>query len=629
MLKIKFLFYILLLFSQNYVLAQLNFSPLHGNYHLQNLIQPKTINTALNKTAAAAPLDLPFLDDFAYMYKSPYPNQLLWLDSNVYINNTLPISPISIGVASFDGLDKWGYPYNLNAFIGTSNHADKLTSAQINLKKNNNVNYTTADSIYLSFFYQSTGRGDDPETDDSLCVDFLNTITKKWTTVWRKAGFTPPINDSTFYQVFLPIKDLVYFDSTFQFRFRNKATLSGSVDNWHIDYVYINKNRTIKDTLVPDVSFVYESTPFLKKYSQIPYTHFTTQETSTFFRNIIRNSNPTAANVIYYFNLLNQSNISKYNYNAAESINPYTSNGYQNVASQCSINATTYTLAPLQDSVITLQHFLRTSAGDFSKQNDTVIQKIYFRNTYAYDDGSAEIATYCNVYGARIVVRYTINKKDTIRGLKIFFDPIIDGHLVLNATFRINIWDDINNKPGNLIYKDSLMSPNYLKGKNNTFATYNLSSCFTINPGTYYFGIQQTTSQPLNIGFDKNNNSGLNTFIDVGNGFINPNYKGSLMINPIIGCKTLVGVNELNTITTPIIYPNPTNDILNLELPNGIIKAIEVINTLGQSQIKIKNINESKTHINLIDLTAGIYFIKIVTSQNKSIIKKIILNNIK
>ena len=52
---------------------------------------------------------MPILDDFSY--NSYFPDNLLWEDSAVFVNRSFPINPVTIGVATFDGLNadgKWG-----------------------------------------------------------------------------------------------------------------------------------------------------------------------------------------------------------------------------------------------------------------------------------------------------------------------------------------------------------------------------------------------------------------------------------------------------------------------------------------------------------------------------------------
>ena len=72
------------------------------------------INDKINIDKAAyskiTALSLPFFEDFTN-YET-YPNPLKWKDALVYINNTFPINPISRGVATFDGLNAYGVPYD-------------------------------------------------------------------------------------------------------------------------------------------------------------------------------------------------------------------------------------------------------------------------------------------------------------------------------------------------------------------------------------------------------------------------------------------------------------------------------------------------------------------------------------
>ncbi|MDQ3047446.1 MAG: hypothetical protein M3R27_07860, partial [Bacteroidota bacterium] len=134
---------------------------------------------------------LGILDDFSS--DSPYPDSALWLDSSAYINRGYPYAPPTIGVATFDGISKTGYPYNFAASSTSSAVADLLTSKPINLE------YTISpfDSIYFSFFYQPQGRGNAPELGDSLVVQFRAAgVSSTWKNVWAKRGSTLNLSDT-------------------------------------------------------------------------------------------------------------------------------------------------------------------------------------------------------------------------------------------------------------------------------------------------------------------------------------------------------------------------------------------------------------------------------------------------
>ena len=91
--------------------AQEQLKPLNGNINLPTIPNNKLLS---KKTTSVTPIDLPFFDDFSYADKTPYPSTNNWLDSNAYINTGFAIAPITLGIATFDGLNKKGYPYSIN-----------------------------------------------------------------------------------------------------------------------------------------------------------------------------------------------------------------------------------------------------------------------------------------------------------------------------------------------------------------------------------------------------------------------------------------------------------------------------------------------------------------------------------
>lgn len=88
------------------------------------------------------------------------------------------------------------------------------------------------------------------------------------------------------------------------------------------------------------------------------------------------------------------------------------------------------------------------------------------------------------------------------------------------------------------------------------------------------------------------------------------------------------GIELLNQPTNIYIYPNPTNELVNIDLGMLNLKSIqiELLNTLGEILIN-KNINTQYSSIVMKDLPIGIYFIKII--QNNRLINyyKVIKEN--
>jgi hypothetical protein len=123
------------------------------------------------KIVYTAPINLPFFDDFKQ--KGVFPDTSRWMDNNVFINTDFPVFPPSWGAATFDAIDAKGDIYgdaNPLQFL-----SDVLTSKPIRLDSiflPSKRAITPADSVYLSFYYQPQGRGNDPQPLDSLVLEF-------------------------------------------------------------------------------------------------------------------------------------------------------------------------------------------------------------------------------------------------------------------------------------------------------------------------------------------------------------------------------------------------------------------------------------------------------------------------
>lgn len=100
-------------------------------------------------------------------------------------------------------------------------------------------------------------------------------------------------------------------------------------------------------------------------------------------------------------------------------------------------------------------------------------------------------------------------------------------------------------------------------------------------------------------------------------------YYTSLAIEPH---ACLVGVEQLNTETKMIIYPNPARDIVNIEIDNPDYKQelnIMVYDLTGkQHQLRIIKQNDYNYQLDVSPLSEGVYFVNIQTS-NKVLSSKI------
>ncbi|MFD2541812.1 T9SS type A sorting domain-containing protein [Lacinutrix gracilariae] len=82
----------------------------------------------------------------------------------------------------------------------------------------------------------------------------------------------------------------------------------------------------------------------------------------------------------------------------------------------------------------------------------------------------------------------------------------------------------------------------------------------------------------------------------------------------------LLSVEEFSLDTSVSVYPNPTKNILHLDVSNHVtIKSIELYNVIGKQVLKTNN----TTSLDLSNLESGVYLLKVATDLG-SITKKVI-----
>ncbi|NDB66204.1 MAG: hypothetical protein EB168_11160, partial [Euryarchaeota archaeon] len=113
-----------------------------------------------------------------------------------FINNRFAKTPLTQGVATFDGTDDRGMPYDISSETSYG-LADVLTSKPIYLDSN-------MENVYLSFFYQAGGYGNYPDEEDSLVVEFFDVLDSAWRFAYKLRP--PVVEDSNWTdQIFLQI----------------------------------------------------------------------------------------------------------------------------------------------------------------------------------------------------------------------------------------------------------------------------------------------------------------------------------------------------------------------------------------------------------------------------------------
>lgn len=572
--------------------------------------------TAYSKTTA---LSLPFFEDFTN-YET-FPNPLKWKDALVYVNNTFPINPISRGVATFDGLNAYGVPYDsVNKYA--SIYADSLSSQQIDLSS-----YTANDSIYLSFYYQPGGYGFEPDLNDSLML-FFKLGNGLWNKVWAKEG----ASSTDFKQVLIPITNPIYLTSNFQFRFINKVTMLTNDDHWHVDYIKINSNRTNTDTLINDLAFARNPDFLLSDYTHMPYNQF----------QAAINSNWLSEHKVYLRNNTSNTITNSFNYKAKELSTGLVFAGFSNFTTSIPTNTTanlalltytpTYTAAANQDRVVFEQTYYTAPIANQNTINDTVVTKQVFDNYLAYDDGSAEKSYYLNLFNTlpgKIAIEHQLFTNDTLRGLAIQFGRQIPTNA--NKYFSIAIMKTLAGINGaikdSIIYKEDFFFPRF-RDSINGFWIYTFSNPVYLPVGSFYVSTIQPAmsgSDSLYFGLDANRTLANHQYYNVLNTWQSSQIDGALMIRPLLG-KAIVTTSVATPRPTNFeisISPNPAHDHISLQSDYTNTK-VEIYTILG-NLLYTKTLEGSNSIIPIATFQPGQYFVRCYNGTNWSNFTKLII----
>ncbi|MCO5247837.1 MAG: T9SS type A sorting domain-containing protein [Chitinophagales bacterium] len=564
--------------------------------------------------ARQAALGLPFADDFNQ--SGFYPDAGKWEDRLVFVNNTFGVKPPSLGVATFDGLDENGQPYSeYNKDFG---QADKLTSLPIDLSS-----YHTSDNIYLSFYWQAGGLGEKPGyMEDYIVLEFLNKE-GEWVEQLR---IDAPMDVNDFRQEFAFLNEDFLYDS-FQFRFVAFGNLAGATDHWNIDYVLLDKNRNPAfESSVADLAFVRGNTSYLKNYYQMPFRHFTDDMLNDTISVLIKNNFSNTVDIVdnYEVKYLNTNAVLK-KYEGSSIDIPkiefkeyqYGKVGLENVQE---VSDTTE---------IEFRYFFETSSENnspaFVRANNQIIEKLTFANTFAYDDGSAERTYRLVNYDIGIIaVKFHATIPDTLRAIRVYFPdfPNFSGS-TKDPLFNVAIYSAIDSLGINdeVVYREELIDKSNFHIPEGT--PFNGFAYYTFNPevndgkdyilvdGDFYIAIEQEKKNDVDIGFDLNTNHSGNMFYNVGNGWFNSQFPGSIMINAIMGPRlsglyTTVKQNRFSNLDLKV-YPNPAKDIIRLQVETDAKYSYQVFDISGKMILAGDMLHSE--NVDVSSLNAGVYFI--------------------
>ena len=524
---------------------------------------------------------------------------------------------------------EFGYATGDTVFTGYT-YADYTLGA--------NESYVIGDSLenpYIPGTYYIFESNAFPGQTISLPFDSLFGPEKVWNEVWSTNGCklddwldADSLRLTYFKQVLIPITDATYFRNNFQFRFRNYASLedngvtgwASNVDQWHIDYVKLDINRTQNDIYPNDVAFVAPTNSFLTKYYSMPWNQFLPSDMKSTFHNQLVNISNSTKNTSYSYHVEK---------NGTQTVGDYVSNNenaysyYPNGFHTYSMHAdpsVNFTISYDNQDSATFQvtHIFQVvgGTGDEHHQNDTSFFEQRFYNYYAYDDGTAEagyslLSTMASPE-ASFAVRFTLANPDTLRCIRMWFNSVLDDANF--DYFTLKVWNDDNGLPGNELYSSEAQLPSHSSDFLD-FISYFIEDPFVVS-GTFYIGFYQNNNTQLNLGFDQNGDARGEFYYKTSDDWVESFLKGAPMIRPVLG-------KYFNPVSLPdaspvafSAFPNPTTNTVTIQITENDFQAKNVIiYDIYGKMLKTVPLSTNNDVIDFTPFAPGIYIMQIVSDS--------------
>ena len=467
---------------------------------------------------------------------------------------------------------------------------------------------------------------------------FTTVADTTWTHIWSVPGqslesFLEQNDGQYFKQVMIPIRDVAFFRNDFYFRFYNYASIVNSSlpanrsneDNWNIDLVYLDINRSINDKDYPMLSFSGKRPSFFNRYQSIPYRQYRVNPNSAIRESLeldIANLDGIEHEANYYYTVRQIGGNQYYERHLDPvTIRPYNEIGYlpcpeYGESPACPYVGELFALNMWYDSVsYEISHYIYDSTC-VPPLVDSFIYRTGMYNYYAYDDGIPELGFGVSVAGGKFAVRFDPADYDTIQGVQLLFNHTLND--ANNKYFDIVVWKDENGKPGEEIYRFVNQRPQW-EEQPYRFTYYKFDQTVT-TAGTFYIGIEQRNNALINIGLDASIDNSQYNFVNTNGSWQPSSMKGSLMIRPVVGANYYIGLSEQGSAASLRLYPNPASNTLHLEsdIEHG---QMSIYDLTGRKVYQ----SDYQTQISVADLNNGLYFLHVITDDGQVINQKFII----
>ena len=415
-----------------------------------------------------------------------------------------------------------------------------------------------------------------------------------------------------FEQVYIALDSPNYLYDGFQFRFRNYASITGNNDHWHLDYIFIDENRTNNaDPNHPtfgssaDVALTHRpTTPLLDGLTAMPWRHFRALANPWADTFMVQNYNHNHSQVATLDRVISIREAAPNNTplltEALPAVGAYvpSPNADDSLAHQ--LFNTPTALQPTEKTTLETTYQIINPSGFQSNPiyegNDTVRTQTVLHNYMAYDDGTAESRIVARVTGTKLAVEYTSIIEDTLQGIY-FHVPYARTVAQRGEFVNVKVWLDSLSDDSEVFSRD-LHRLQFRWGHNGFYYVdlVDFSDNKILVPiragQKFYVGWQQSFGNDVPVGFDRSTDNSHRTFLGVGSQWTPSTIKGTVMIRPLLSPNTNPDLIAVQTLPDPVaqltmkVYPNPGRDWLRIDLQQideAAVYTISIYDRVGRA----------------------------------------------
>jgi hypothetical protein len=585
-------------------------------------------------------LSLPFFDDFTSPLEGA-PSILRWqAKGGALVNNRFALTPLTRGTATLDGLNARGVTYSGGATTSPNAALDSLVSQPINL-----AGLASADNVVLSFAWQAGTIVGIPFRNFTSSPVKLELFVKSlvngnavWESKWVafSAGQRTPFRQQT-----IALDQAKYLHGDFQFMFVATGNTTVNSDAWGVDYVLLNRGRTLTDTTFVDAATgagLVGANPSgglrspLRRFSSMPVWQYNAATSSEL--NPAMGVNVTNLNTPLPLSVTTTGTVRELPSGVPfgtwlQNQNVIPANTRQEPRTGDAGGAPLPTTAAAKRLRYTMYITSREPVTSSTIANDTISRDLELSNYYAYDDGTAESATqlfpYPNGQQSALAYRFDLNQPDYVRGLRLY--PVFLNDLAARPV-TISIWDDNAGVPAlnPRATKTYTIQYPYPAGWNYYQVDFDQPVRVT---GSFYVGFSQpSTGRYLQYAADLNStypaqrifrrdNTGVWTELPPSN------TSAVLIMRPVMTNNIATSTASAQEAAAYSLYPNPAHGIVTVTGPAFARAA--VLDALGRSVWEQPAAQAGKPELNLPTLPAGVYTVRLTLADGRTVSRRLLL----